>query len=186
MSGKPCNFDWSTYTGPPWSRVTMVCTGNNYSNFDLNMRRKAEVLQYKNQNHFTKKQLWAMLNKGELTRKKTWATQGIYSSNPNTNNLTVSNNTLICNSNSVAPLIVVNPTYASNVPGKPIGLYLDEAVPLTNYKVQITYAAGGNKFPQTAWMPGDNGFPVGKSGRHETQSDLTEITIPEEEEEDDY
>lgn len=165
MSGCDLSFNWATYTGPPWSRARLVCTGNNYSNFQLTMRRKAEILQYKrNQNNPTKKQLWSMLNKGELTRKKTWATQGINDSNPNTNNLTLIGNTLVCNPNSVQSLIIINSSSASDVPGNPIGLYLNPAVPLTNYKNQITYAAGGSKYPETSWMPGDNGFPVGKSG----------------------
>ncbi len=82
------SFNWSTYTGPPWSRGTLVCIGGNYSQNELDMRRKAQIFQYKsNQNNPTKKQLWSMLNKGELYRKKTWATQGINSSNPNTNKL---------------------------------------------------------------------------------------------------
>jgi len=167
MSNPSCtlNVNWETYNGPPWSRATLVCTGRNYSDFELNMRRKAQILQYnKNQNNPTKKQLWAMLNKGELTRKKTWATQGINITNPNTNNLNLIGNTLVCNVNAVSPGVIVNPTYASDVPGKIIGLYLNPVVPLTNYKKQITYSAGGSKYPETAWMPGDDGFPVGKSG----------------------
>jgi len=159
------SYNWSTYTGPPWSRATLVCNNSNYSQFELDMRRKAQILQYKRkQNNPTKKQLWSMLNKGELTRKKTWATQGINISNPNTNNLTLVGNTLVCNSNTVEPLIIVNSSTSSDVPGKPIGLYLNQSVPLTNYRRQITYSAGGSKYPETAWMPGDNGFPVGKSG----------------------
>lgn len=158
------SFNWSTYKGPPWSRGDLVCIGNNFSQYQLNMRRKAEILQYKsNQNNLTKKQLWSMLNKGELYRKKTWATQGIYSSNPNTNKLTLIGNNLVCNPNSVFQPII-NPSYASDVPGTPIGLYLDPVVPLTSYKPQVVYSSGGDKYPQTAWKPGDNGFPVGKSG----------------------
>ena len=158
------SFNWSTYTGPPWSRGTLVCIGGNYSQNELDMRRKAQILQYKsNQNNPTKKQLWSMLNKGELYRKKTWATQGVNSSNPNTNNLTLIGNNLVCNPGETFQPIV-NPSYASDVPGKTIGLYLDPAVPLTNYKRQVTYSAGGDKYPETAWQPGDNGFPVGKSG----------------------
>lgn len=157
--------NWSNYSGPPWGRATLVCDNGNYSQFDLNMRRKAKILQYNNnQNNPTKKQLWAMLNKGELTRKKTWATQGINATNPNTNNLNLVGNTLVCNTNTAPQTFLINPTTASDVPGKQIGLYLNPNVPLTNYKRQITYLAGGSKYPETAWMPGDNGFPVGKSG----------------------
>lgn len=165
MSINNCNFDWSTYTGPPWSRARLACTGENFSNFELNMRRKAEILKYKkNQNNLTQKQQWSMLNKGQLTRKKTWATQGINTTNPNTNNLNLIGNTLVCNPNTVPPLIIINPTYASDVPGKQIGLYLDPYVPLTNYNDQLTYSNVGSTFPETSWQPGDDGFPVGKSG----------------------
>ena len=169
MSNNFCNFNWSTYTGPPWSRARLECIGDNYSNFELNMRRKAEILKYKkNQNNLTQKQQWSMLNKGQLTRKKTWATQGIINnSDPNTNNLNLVGNTLVCNTNTVAPLIIVTPTYASDVPGKQIGLYLNPYVPLTNYKNQITYSNVGSKFPETAWTPGDKGFPIGKSGSNQ-------------------
>jgi hypothetical protein len=141
-----------------------VCTGGNYPKYQLDMRRKAEILQYnKNQNNLTQKQLWSMLNKGNLYRKKTWATQGINSTDPNTNDLTLIGNNLVCNPGQSFQSIV-NPSYSSDVPGPPIGLYLDPTVPLTNYKNQITYSAGGDKFPETVWKPGDDGFPVGKSG----------------------
>ena len=157
MSDNYCTFDWSNYTGPPWDRATLSCTGNNFSSFDLNMRRKSEILKYnKNQNNPTKKQLWSMMNKGTLTRKKAWATQGIIApySDPNTNKLNLVGNTLVCNINSTEPLIIVNSNSASNVPGKPLGLYLNPLVPLTNYKKQITYSMTSNTYyPQRAWMP---------------------------------
>lgn len=184
MSNKPCNFDWSNYTGPPWSRATLVCTGNNYSQFALNMRRKAEILQYKkNQNNLTKSQQWSMLNKGLLTRKKTWATQGIVNhSNPNTNNLNLNNNTLICNTNSVEPLIIINSSSSSGVPGKSIGLYLDKSVPLTNYKNQITYSSGGKNIPEKDRYPDDYIYSVFQYGsilfKQPTQSSIAYLQYP--------
>jgi hypothetical protein len=157
------SYNWSTYTGPPWSRSRIVCNNSNYSQFELDMRRKAQLLQYKNkQNNPTKKQLWSMLNKGVLTKKKAWATQGINTSNSNTNNLTLVANTLVYNSNTVESLII-NSSTASDVPGKPIELYLNPTVPLTNYRRRITYLAGGSKYPETARTPGNKGFPVGKN-----------------------
>ena len=158
---------------PPWSRATLNCV--DYQNpiigiNDLEMRRKAQILKYnKNQNNPTKKQLWAMLNKGQLTRKKVWATQKINYTNPNTSNLNFANNNpntniLQCSAATAEPLIVKNSSTASDVPGNPIELYLDPNVPLTGYIVQQTYSAGGTKFPQSSWAPGDDGFPVGKSG----------------------
>ena len=56
-------------------------------------------------------------------------------------------------------------TTASDVPGKPMDLYLNPKVPLTMYPpVRRTYRAGANKWPQFGWYPGLRGFPVGKKG----------------------
>lgn len=168
MTSCDLSFNWSTYSGPPWSRARLVCINNGYSLFDLDMRRKAEILQYKTkQNNPTKKQLWSMLNKGSSAYKKTWATQGVNSTNSNTNKLNLVNNTLVCNSNTVPSSVIINENYSSDVPGKPLGLYLDPNVPLTNYKRQFIYSAGGDKYPETAWKLGDQGFPVGKSGSNQ-------------------
>ena len=159
---------------PPWSRATLNCVDNQNPIIginDLEMRRKAQILKYnKNQNNPTKKQLWAMLNKGQLTRKKVWATQGINYTNPNIDDLNFANNDsntniLQCSAATAEPLIVKNSSTASDVPGNPIELYLDPNVPLTGYIVQRTYLAGGTKWPQSCWAPGDDGFPVGKAGK---------------------
>jgi hypothetical protein len=133
---------------------------------DLNMRRKAEILQYKkNNSNMSKKQLWARTIKGHgPNRNRTWATQsadGTYT-NPNMDNLARSGFTLRCpgRPNNCAP------TTNSDVPGKQMLLCMRPDIPLTNYIVNRTYLAGGTKWPQTAWKPGDNGFPVGKAGRN--------------------
>lgn len=60
------------------------------------MNDKDKVLEYKQKDQFTKKQKWSMLNRGILNRK-TWATQGINISNPNTQNLIIENNVLLLN-----------------------------------------------------------------------------------------
>jgi hypothetical protein len=160
---------------PPWTRATLKCQdlqGSGIGVSDLDLRRKAQILQYnRNQNNLTKKQLWAMLNKGQLTRKKVWATQGINYTNPNVNNLNFANNNqntniLQCGAALAQPLIVKNSSTASNVPGNPIELYLDPNVPLTNYQVQRAYPSGGSKFFEASWQPGDEGFPVGKAGQN--------------------
>jgi hypothetical protein len=129
---------------------------------DLDMRRKAEILQYKNNNsNMSKKQLWARTIKGYgPSGNRTWATQsagGTYT-NPNTDNLAKSGAfTLRC------PGRPKNcaPTTNSDVPGKQMILCMRPDVPLTNYIVNRTYLAGGTKWPQTAWKPGDKGLPVG-------------------------
>ena len=158
---------------PPrlWSRATEDCiptTGqNNVTQQDLDMRRKAEILQYKNNNsNMSRRQLWARTIKGHgPSGNRTWATQsadGTYT-NPNIDNLEKSGAfTLRCpgRPNNCAP------TTNSDVPGKQMLLCMRPDIPLTNYIVNRTYLAGGTKWPQTAWKPGDNGFPVGKAGRN--------------------
>lgn len=160
---------------PPrlWSRATEDCIATRSSGDggpsqqDLDMRRKAEILQYKNNNsNMSKKQLWARTIKGYgPSGNRTWATQsadGTYT-NPNIDNLAKSGAfTLLCpgRPNNCAP------TTNSDVPGKQMLLCMRPDVPLTNYIVNRTYLAGGTKWPQTAWKPGDKGFPVGKSGRN--------------------
>jgi hypothetical protein len=167
--GVPVGFN------PPWTIYHPECINFDVAGvtqFDLDMRRKADILQYKrNQNNPSKKQLWAMLNKGKLTKKKAWATQGIIYSNPNVDKFSFSQNNpntniLQCPASTSEPAIVVNSSTASDVPGKPINLYLDPNVQLTGIKKQYDYPSGGSKWPQTAWQPGDNGFPVGKAGRN--------------------
>ena len=156
---------------PPrlWSRAQPDCihTSATLTQQDLDMRRKAEILQYKNNNsNMSKKQLWARTIKGHgPSGNRTWATQsadGTYT-NPNIDNLKPSGAfTLRCpgRPNNCAP------TSNSDVPGKQMILCMRPDVPLTNYIVNRTYLAGGTKWPQTAWKPGDKGFPVGKSGRN--------------------
>ena len=167
--GAPANYN------PPWTRARISCINYQNPNIgvnELDMRRKAEILQYnKNQNNLTKKQAWSMLNKGQLTRKKVWATQGINYTNPNVNKLKFANNNpdtniLQCSESTAEPLIVKTSTNASNVPGHPIDLYLNPNVPLTGYIVNRIYLAGNSKWPITSWKPGSKGFPVGKSGNN--------------------
>jgi len=150
---------------PPrlWSRAIMSCITSAPVNA-LNMRRKAEILKYKaNSAQLTKKQKWAqMVHGGGPLAKKVWATQNDLGSNPNIENLPLVGNVLQCNG---PPLVQCSPSTACDVPGPTTQLCDDPNVPLTNYIVQRTYLAGGTKFPQTCWAPGDNGFPVGKAGK---------------------
>jgi hypothetical protein len=158
----------------PWSRYSnpiIDLSGSGITYDDMKMRRKAEVLQYKrNSNQLTKNQKWTMINKGSMQKKKAWASQGSQSTNSNSRNLPFvpnSSTTLLytttdCSYNSTANIKIS--TTASDVPGKPMDLYLDPEVPLTNMVVKRTYLSGGTKWPESGWMPGDDGFPVGKSG----------------------
>lgn len=154
-----------SYPDPPrlWSRAMTTCITSVPVNA-LNMRRKAEILKYKtNSAQLTKKQKWAqMVHGGGPLAKKVWATQNDLGSNPNIENLPLVGNVLQCNG---PPLVQCSPSTACDVPGPTTQLCDDPNVPLTNYIVQRTYLAGGTKFPQTCWAPGDNGFPVGKAGK---------------------
>jgi hypothetical protein len=132
-------------------RVQSDCIATNATNAlvtitrrDLNMRRKAEVLQYKkNDSNMSSKELWARTIKGHgPSGNRTWATQsadGTYT-NPNTNDFTQSNFALICpgRPNNCAP------TTNSDVPGKQMMLCMRPDVPLTNYIVRRTYGSGGS------------------------------------------
>jgi hypothetical protein len=81
---------------------------------------------------------------------------------PSNNN---NNNNYQSKNEELEPKILKFPTSASDVPGKPMDLYLDPNAPLTMYTpVRRTYQAGANKWPQFGWYPGLRGFPVGKKG----------------------
>jgi hypothetical protein len=157
---------------PPrlWSRGTLSCfpVSNTITQNDLDMRRKAEILKYKdNSANLTKKQKWSQMVRGNgPLAKKVWANQNILGSNPNIYNLPLgAGNTLVCNTEPIR----CSPSTACDVPGPQILLCDDPNVPLVNYIVQRTYLAGGTKFPQTCWKPGDDGFPVGKAGSDTNQ-----------------
>ena len=149
---------------PPrlWSRATLSCASSVPSSV-LDMRRKAEILKYKgNSANLTKQQKWSQMAKGNgPLGKKVWANQNDLGSNPNVLNLPQVGNTLLCNG---PPLVQCSPSTACDVPGPEVTLCYNPNVMLTNYIVRRTYLAGGTKFPQTCWAPGDNGFPVGKAG----------------------
>ena len=121
----------------------------NYS--DLDMRRKAEILQYNsNFNKLTKKEKWAKIAKGQWTANKAYASQNQEVTNPNTKNLPQSGNLLLCSSN----VSNCSSTTASDVPGTPQTLCFNANVPLYNYKTQRVWNAGANKWPFIGPRPG--------------------------------
>ena len=128
------------------------------------MRRKAEILNYrKNSSNLTKQQYFALLAKGNgPAAKRTWATQSDTYTDPNTSELQLVGNTLICNTNP----IICAPTSSSDVPGPIMQLCYNPSAPLVGYnppnRVKVNI---GFKWPQESWQPGDNGFPRGKAGR---------------------
>ena len=143
---------------PPrlWSRDIGDCVipTAQVTQYDLDMRRKAEILKYKaNSAQLTKKQQWSQNVRGAGPNgKRVWANQNVYGSNPNTQKLTRIGNTLqlpCVNNNG----ITCSPSNASDVPGPNITLCYNPNIPLVNYKVQRTYLAGGTKWPQLGGGP---------------------------------
>jgi len=112
----------------PPSRFSLVSPYPQYTEDQLNMRRKAEVLQYRgNQqntktNSLTKAERWAQLVNGNY--------QSRYISQHAVAALTPQNNSsLVCPYDE----IIATPTSSSDVPGPVVYLHLDPAVPLYNY-----------------------------------------------------
>jgi hypothetical protein len=103
-------------------------SGGGYTKFQLDMRRKAEILQYKGsggnsggskKNSLTKKQKWAQVVRNPYTP------------------ITPTIETPDCG-------MVVTPSQSSGIPGPNIPLYLDPLIPLYNYQNSIiTNSYGG-------------------------------------------
>jgi hypothetical protein len=155
-----CVFNYYTKTvynpNPPrlWSRFNTVCPcspGQSPScstDFEkLDERRKAEILKYKaNSSNITKKQQYANAasNRWLTGRKRSWATQTVSYTNPNTSTLERVGDVLVCNNNNVSCSL----TSDSNVPGKVQKLCYNPSVQLYNYKVTRTYKSGGTKWTE--------------------------------------
>ena len=130
---------------------------------DAAMRRKAEILKYKNNSSgLTKNQYWSLIVQGKGPyAKRVWANQNDLGSNPNISGLNSQGNTIICNTNPV----ICSPTSASDVPGPVTTLCYNPKIPLIGYgQPNRTRVNIGFKWPQRTWQPGDMGFPVGKAG----------------------
>ena len=131
-----------------WSRAGgNNCPGEGYSTYDLDQRRKAEILKYKgNGAQMSKAQQYSMASRNALTRKKSWATQTQTYTNPNVNNLPERESegvpvALECNN----PPVFYSLTSDCDVPGPVIPLYIDAKIPLYNYKMQVTPSSGGKQ-----------------------------------------
>ena len=160
----------------PWSRARGFQCLDSFSNDQLDMRRKAEILKYKNNNaNLSKKQIYSRRARAIGVEQKSWATQPFISgnvtitsdnksintnSNPNIRKLEQIKNILICQSKKNP---ICNPSSNSDVPGNKELCY-DKTVPLVDYKEDLTYSKIGTTWPQRSWEPGDKGFPVGKIG----------------------
>jgi len=110
-----------------WSRARTLCLNTNFTKQQLDMRRKAEILQYKNNTHtLTKKQHYAKIAKGGGPhKKKQWASQNQYKSDPNAHGLTRNGNSIICEDTGKQCIS----SRASDVPGPSIILCYDKTVP---------------------------------------------------------
>lgn len=103
--------------------------------YALNMRRKAEILQYKRfeAGKQTKKQSWAQIAKGAYQTKSQSALQAAADG-------------------ASEPVCPPTLSTSAGVPGPPIYLYLDPTVPLYNYVVTHTYATENKEDPNLKWI----------------------------------
>ena len=113
---------------------------------DLSEKRKAVIFQYKkNSANFTAKERYSRLARGiGKPRGITYATQSDVYSDPNTVKLKRNGNVLLCpGATKISGLTSQNDT-----PGPLRTITNFPNVPLTNYKIQRNYLAGGGKWPQ--------------------------------------
>lgn len=139
----------SPYNPLFWSRARNNCPPRNLINTTKNLdeRRKAEILKYKNNNaNMSKKQQYSRLSRGYTEKKNTYASQNNSvnnGTNPNLLNLPQKNTILECRQGKINCGL----TTACDVPGPTQTLCLNPNVSLYNYKVRRTYKAGGTKWP---------------------------------------
>lgn len=155
-----------------WTRATSGCLdltdatlpdGQPMTRDDLSEKRKATIFQYKqNGAGFSKKQNYSRLARGlGRQRGQSFATQSDTYTNANTHGLPIVNNRVLSCSNFTKNWALTN---QNDTPGPVRRITNIPTVPLTNYIVRRTYLAGGGKWPQYGWAPGNTGFPVGKKG----------------------
>jgi hypothetical protein len=119
----------------PLVRLNLVSPykDNNFTKDQLDMRRKAEILKYKNQNsqtnNLTKAQKWSQMVSGKYSAN---ITPFIIESNSD-------------NTNCAADDLIPTLTSACDVPGHPIYLTYDPRVPLYNYANNQTFAILNNQ-----------------------------------------
>ena len=135
------------FTNPPIRR-TILGEGNNpylsgqYTSFDLNMRRKAEILKYAGNKQSTKQ--------GKFTKKELYKNAMMGSTR-------ASSRILDCPDAG----IIYTRSGAAGVPGPSINLYLDKDVPLYNYKVGTEPNGISQKEQTDKWLfttPVDNTY----------------------------
>lgn len=166
------------FTIPP-IRLETSSPYNQYTEAQLNMRRKAEILQYTGNsqaskgNNLTKKQKMAQILSGNyqnsnypgtIVQKVTEVRNEIYdiSENSYSYKTLYSNIDTNCNNNE----IIYTPSSSSGVPGPTILLYKDDSIPLYNYKKNVEALAIVNDEDTDEWRYNikDNVFAVHNIG----------------------
>lgn len=139
----------------PWARFETSCTNfEQFSKQELQMRLKAEVLQYKRKHlRYTKAEIYSLAARNTFT-KRNYLPKAHIDEN---GNLVAPQNTNIIYSDTDIALalefdditcdnsnIVYNKSSASDVPGPIVDLYLDPSVPVFNFgNPPRRYLAGG-------------------------------------------
>jgi len=120
------------FLAPPFFTTDGVSYEDAITNPAIQMRRKAEILQHKqNSSKLTKQQYLSLLAKGNGPySKRAWATQGDAFTSSNTSGLPQSGSTIVCNSQN---RLIYKPTSSSNVPGPVVNLFLDPNVQPNGY-----------------------------------------------------
>lgn len=122
-------FNGGPYPTRTWSRFLPQCPNyNNYSQYQLDMRRKADVLQYKN-------------NRSNRTKKSRYAY------------LAKSNNSVIFGSPDHTNANCIKSTRDSNVPGPSMNLFIDNSVPVFGLRSVRTYGNSGSKDDKLVKLP---------------------------------
>ena len=126
-------------TGPP-ARYNLISPYPEYTQSQLDMRRKAEILQYKQQstqtNQFTKSQKWSQLVNGQFQNN----TKSIIINNPtyDASGINIIGNNYVTRvynlvNNCPKDLYLPTPSSSCDVPGPVINLQYDQNIPLYNY-----------------------------------------------------
>ena len=156
-----CTYNFSNpYSSRLWSRYKPdnyyetptggAAVAAPYTQKQLDERRKCEILKYtKNSSKMTKNEQFAAAARGTLLPKRGFAIQTDTVTNSNVAGLQQFGNRLIC----PTPVTRCSLTTDCNVPGRPVALCYDSAVPLYNYVRTYEYKAGEvlqSRIPTTA------------------------------------
>lgn len=122
-------FENPNGTSNPYSKIN-ISTGLPLTQYELDMRRKVEILKYDKSSNvsLTKKQAWTQIVKGS-SQRRTYSQSQL---------LALQNGTGTANAESDACSTL---STSAGIPGTPFYLKLDPNVPLYNYLISNTYAS---------------------------------------------